>query len=81
MGATVGVNHRLHFAVIQRSDRGIQHRVDQFSVGACSDRLTHHHSIKAIDHGREVVFADGQLELRDVGQPLLVTRSGVEVAV
>ncbi|OAD81621.1 hypothetical protein ATN89_23925 [Comamonas thiooxydans] len=62
MGATVGVNHRLHFTVIQLGDRSIQHRVDQFSVGACSDRPAHHHAIDAIDHGREVDFAGGQLK-------------------
>ena len=38
------------------------------------------HPVEAVDHGTQVHLAGGDGELRDVGEPLLVRRLGVEVA-
>src|SRR6187455_1260730 len=69
----------MHYGpVAARSDRldgGVQHCVDEFSVWARADRPAHDHAIEAIDHGRQVYLAGGDLELRDVGEPLLVWRA------
>lgn len=62
-------------------DGGIQHGVDQLSVRTGSAGPADHHSIEAVDDGREVHLASRDLELRDVREPFLVGDRGLEVAV
>jgi hypothetical protein len=72
-GPVVGIDHHL--------DGRIQHRVDALSVWMRPNGPADDQAIEAVDDGREVHLAGRDLELGDVGEPLLVRRCGVEVAI
>jgi len=57
------------------------HRIDQLRVRACANGPAHHHPVKAIDGRRQIDLAGGDLELCDVGEPLLVRCRSPEVSV
>ena len=81
MGAAIGVHHGPVIAGSDGLDGGVQHRVDELGVRARADRPADDQAIEAIDHGRQVHLAGRDLELRDVGEPLLVRCTRAEVAV
>ncbi len=66
---------------LQRSRCGIQHRVDELGIGPGSDRPADDLPVVAIDHRGQVYLAGRDLELRDVGQPLLVRRFRAEIPI
>src|SRR4029078_2646498 len=80
VAATIGVHHG-PVAGGDRLDSSIQHRVDEFGVWARADGPADDQAIDAIDHGGQVHLAGRDLEVRDVGEPLLVWRIRAEVAV
>lgn len=81
MAAPVGMDDRPPVALGHRLDGRIQHGIHKFCVRAGSDGPTHDHPIKAVDHWREIHFAGWDLELRDIGEPLLVRSRGMEIAI
>jgi hypothetical protein len=81
VATTIGVNRRPVGGFRHRLNGGIQHRVDEFGIWAGSNGPAHHHPIEAIDDGRQVHLASRDLELRDVSEPLLIERCGLEVSV
>lgn len=62
-----------------RLDGRIQHRVDDFGVWALTNRPAYERAVEAIDHEGEIPLTRRDLELREVGEPLLVGRTGSEV--
>lgn len=80
MGSTIRVNNWPIVALGHRLDGCIEHRVDEFSVRARPDGPADDQAIEAVDDGRQVHLAGRDLELCDVGEPLLVRGRCLEVA-
>lgn len=71
MATTIAVYHR--FVIFgERIECVIEHRIHQRRVRACSYRPAHNMTIKAVDNRRQIDFSSRELELRNIGQPLLI---------
>ena len=81
MSSTIRVNDRLAFAFDHRLNSRIQHRVDQPRVWPRADGPADQQAIETVDHGREINLSSRDLELGDVGQPLLIGCRRQEVTV
>jgi len=81
VGTAIGVNDGPVFGIDHRLDGRIQHRVDEFSVRARTERPADDHAVEAVDQGRQIHLASWDLELRDVSEPLLVGRGSPEVSI
>jgi hypothetical protein len=75
------VNDGSGVAVSYRLDGCIQHRVDQFCIWMRPNGPADDQAIEAVDDGRKIHLAGRDLELGDVGQPLLVRGRRLEVAI
>ena len=75
------MDDRPFVATSHRFDGGIQHGIHKLCVRARSDGPADDHSIKAVDHWREIHFAGRDLELRDIGEPFLVWSDSIEIAI
>ena len=77
MATTIAVYHRfIMFA--ERIECVIEHRIHQRRVRACSYRPAYN-AIKAVDNRRQIDFSSRKLELRNIGQPLLIWPAGTKI--
>lgn len=81
VSSAIGVNDRPSVAVSHRLDGRIQHGVHELGIGTRADRPTDNKSIEAVDHRGQIHLTSRELELCDVGEPLLIRRCRMEVAV
>ena len=81
MSTTIGVNDRAVLAVDDRFDGRIEHGVNKLSVGMRPNGPANDQSIEAVDDRRQVHLASRDMELCDIGKPLLIRGRPLEVAV
>ena len=75
------MNHRAALATLNSINGRIQHCVDEICIGMSPNRPAHHQPVKAINDWRQVNLASRNLEFSNVGEPLLIGRSGTEVSI
>ena len=75
------MNHRAALAALNSINGSIEHSVDEVGIGMAAYAPAHHHPIETINHWRQVNLARGNLEFSNVGEPLLIGRSGMEVSI
>jgi len=71
MATTIAVYHWF-IMFVERIECVIEHRIHQRRVRACSYRPAYNQAIKAVDNRRQIDFSSRKLELRNIGQPLLI---------
>lgn len=78
MVTTIAVYHRF-VIFVERIECVIEHRIHQRRVRACSYRPAHYLTIKAVDNRRQIDISSRKLELRIIGQPLLIWPAGTKI--
>ena len=81
MPTAIRMNDRPVIAIGYLLDSSVQHGVYKLGIRTRSDSPADNQAIEAVDDGREVHLASGDLELCDVREPLLIRDSRLEVAV
>jgi hypothetical protein len=75
------MNYRPDLIALNSINGSIKHGVDEVGIGMATYAPAHHHPIETINHWRQVNLARGNLEFSNVGEPLLIGRSGMEVSI
>ena len=79
--AAIRMNDRPIIAVDYFLNSSVEHGVHKSGIWTCADGPADNQAIEAIDDGREVHLASRDLELRNVGKPLLIGSRRLKVAV
>ena len=75
------MNYRPDLIALNSINGSIEHSVDEVGIGMAAYAPAHHHPIEAVDDRRQIDLARRDLELRNVGKPLLIWCRCLEVTI